>query len=197
MQNTYTSLIMHYKGCPKKRLIAISGNRWGILSAKDSQIYFTSFFWKKDFNNQNTYRDLRLQITNWTSKNRFANLYNTIFSICYTWKHYQTLFLGQPLNDASWIMQYAMYHALCIMYHALCIMHHKNRSCITHHIISLCTFWIFPILHIYFLFPLLPSSAQAPAQLWLSWLYFQLIQPPTPTHSPGKVFSKLQLTKYI
>ena len=109
--------------------------------------------------------DYKLQITNWTSKNRFANLYNTIFSICYTWKHYQTLFLGQPLNDASWIMQYAMYHALCIMYHALCIMHHKNRSCITHHIISLCTFWIFPILHIYFLFPLLPSSAQAPAQL--------------------------------
>ena len=38
---------------------------------------------------------------------------------------------------------------------------------------------------------ILPSSAQAPAQWGLSWLYFQLIQP------PGKVFSQLQLTKYI
>ena len=35
--------------------------------------------------------------------------------------------------------------------------------------------------------PFLPSSAQAPAQLGLSWLYFQLIQPPTPTHL-GKFF---------
>ena len=41
---------------------------------------------------------------------------------------------------------------------------------------------------------LLPSSAQAPAQLGLNWLYFQLIQPPTPTNPPGKVFSQLQLT---
>ena len=46
---------------------------------------------------------------------------------------------------------------------------------------------------------ILPSSAQAPAQLGLSWLYFQLIQPPTqpPPPPPGKVFSQLQLTKYI
>ena len=40
-----------------------------------------------------------------------------------------------------------------------------------------------------------PSSAQAPAQLGLSWLYFQVIQPPPPP--PGEVFSQLQLTKYI
>ena len=40
---------------------------------------------------------------------------------------------------------------------------------------------------------LLPSSAQAPAQAGLSWLYSQLIQPPTPTPThppthPGKFF---------
>ena len=37
--------------------------------------------------------------------------------------------------------------------------------------------------------PFLPSSAKAQAQLGLSWLYSQLIQPPPPTHPrPGKFF---------
>ena len=33
--------------------------------------------------------------------------------------------------------------------------------------------------------PLLPSSAHAQAQVGLSWLYSQLIQPPTHPHPPG------------
>ena len=44
---------------------------------------------------------------------------------------------------------------------------------------------------------LLPSSAQGQAQVGLSWLHSEQTNPSTHTHPPRKVFSQLQLTKYV